>query len=353
MNLIDAYHASVLKNKLDLSVKQMEVLTVFENLSNLLYRPPQKSLFRKKKQIQGIYLYGPVGSGKTFLMDLFFGNLPLKRKLRFHFLHWMQQIDAQLRHLQGEQDPLRIIADNLAASAMVICVDEFMVDDPGQAMILLQLLDLLFERGVVLVATSNARPDDLYPNGIQRDRFLEAIALIKTHCVVSVLDAGRDYRLAADVHVATCLVPDNAVNQHELSMQFQKIAPEAMQSGVLTIQKRLIPFIRCSETAVWFDFQVICHLPRSQLDYLELADRFDTIFLSGVPLLTDNELIPAILFMHLVDVLYDRSIRLVMVAAAPVERLMSACEAELGCQRTISRLVEMQTKAYTMRHRAL
>ena len=348
MNLTQAYQARVLRDNLEPSSRQLEVLEIFEHLSKFLAYPSKTSWFRKKKITPGIYLHGPVGSGKTFLMDLFFENLSISRKLRLHFLHWMQQIDTQLRQFQGEQDPLRLIAENMAQSVAVICIDEFMVHDPSQAMILLQLLELLFKRGVVLVATSNTRPDDLYPNGIQRDRFLKAIALIKSHCSVMSLDAGRDYRLAHDVQMATCLTPMNDMNQHELMLQFQKIAPEALQSGVLMIQNRLIPFIRCADTAVWFDFHIICQMPRSQLDYLEIAARFNTVFISGVPIFHEGDIVPAILFIHLVDVLYDNRIRLVMTAEAPVEKLMLACESELPIERTSSRLVEMQSWNYVV-----
>lgn len=348
-NLIDVYNARVLREEIHGSLKQMEILESFDQLTQALKKPEKTTIFRKKKQISGIYLYGAVGSGKTFLMDLFFECLPVANKIRVHFYHWMQQIDASLRQLQGVENPLRMIADKFAKSARVICVDEFMVQDPVQAMILAELLPLLFARGVALVATSNIRPDDLYQNGFQRERFLKAIDLIKSHCKVLVLESGRDYRLDNNIPVATCLFPANDVNQAKLRSQFQILAPEAMQNGVLTIQKRLIPFIQCHDRVVWFDFKALCHIPRSQLDYLEIAERFDTIFLSDVPVFSPQDIVPAILFMHLVDVLYDSGIRLVMSAEAPVDALMVSCAQEIACERTISRLMEMQTTAYRVR----
>lgn len=348
MNLMEAYQRRVASDHFELSSQQMDVLTTFEQISKALPQTASRALFRRKKNVMGLYLYGAVGSGKTFLMDLFFEHAPVANKLRFHFHHWMQTIDTALRHLQGTPDPLHKIADDLAEQACLICIDEFMVHDPAQAMLLVELLDLLFQRGIVLVATSNLKPDDLYLDGFQRERFLKAIDLIKMHCYSRVLDTGRDYRLNRNTHVATFLVPDNPENQDILKAQFQKIAPDAAHQGVLTIQNRLIPFIQCGETAVWFDFQVLCHMPRSQLDYLEIAERFDTVFLSAVPVLSEKDIIPAILLMHLVDVLYDRRIRLVMIAAAPVEALLQACEQELPCQRTISRLIEMQSWLYPL-----
>lgn len=345
-NLIDVYHARVARDHFEPSSKQIDVLNAFETLSNALAESRKTSFFRKKKQITGLYLHGAVGVGKTFLMDLFFEHVPVRHKVRFHFHHWMQMIDAELRHLQGLSDPVRKIAKNIARTAAVICIDEFMVQDPAQAMILVELLACLFKRGVVLVATSNIRPDELYLDGVQRERFLKAIALIQTHCHVIELDEDRDYRLSKNTHLATFLVPDDEANQIELKKQFQKIATEAALQGVLTIQNRLIPFIQCGESAVWFDFKVLCHMPRSQLDYLEIAQRFDTVFLSGVPVLSEHDIIPAILFMHLVDVLYDRRIRLVMSLAAPVDVLMQACAHEVPCQRTVSRLMEMQSWTY-------
>ncbi|AHE66095.1 putative ATPase [Legionella oakridgensis ATCC 33761 = DSM 21215] len=305
---------------------------------------------RTKKTLQGIYLYGPVGGGKTYLMDLFYQGVGIQQKSRFHFHHFMQQVDAQLRRLQGHKDPLRNIAANLAKSTRLLCLDEFFVHDIADAMILAELLQALFNHGVILVATSNTEPDNLYLNGLQRARFLPAIELIKSHCQVLALMENRDYRLGRALLEETYLYPLNDSTNQTLHRQFEAISSEVISEGKLTIQNRCIPFVKCSEHAVWFVFDVICNLPRSQLDYLEIAERFDTVFVSKIPRLTRDDTVRAILLMHFIDVMYDKGVRVIFSAEVPAEQLYTEGAIRHDFQRTLSRLEEMQSSDYLRRH---
>jgi len=308
------------------------------------------AVWRRAKPPRGLYLYGPVGVGKTFLMDLLFDNVAITAKKRFHFHHFMQQVDAQLRRLQGEKDPLQRIAAELAESTRLLCFDEFLVEDVAYAMILSDLLQALFNKGVVLVATSNTLPDNLYLKGVQRARFLPAIAAIKANCDVLCLGNQRDYRLGRDLIFETYIYPLQPQTDALLEKQFNLLAPENNSNGEITVQYRKIPYIHCSETAIWFAFNIICHTPRSQLDYLEIADRFEAVFVSDIPVLGKHDTLAAILLIHFVDVMYDRGIRLIVSAAVPIDQLY--CEGEMldAFKRTYSRLQEMQSVDYQRRH---
>jgi cell division protein ZapE len=242
----------------------------------------------KKNVIKGLYVYGPVGVGKTYLVDLLYQYVEEKKKARFHFHHFMQQIDAQLRRLQGQKDPLRHIAKNIAQSVRLLCFDEFLVHDVAYAMILAELLKALHEQGVILVISSNTKPDDLYLNGAHRSRFLPAIAIIKNHCDVFFLNEDRDYRMGRKPLLEAYLYPLNALTAKSMEQQFTLLAQDIRTNGLINIQNRDIPYIQCDEKSVWFAFDVICNLPRSQLDYLEIADLFDNVFVSGIPCLTEN-----------------------------------------------------------------
>jgi len=259
-------------------------------------------------------------------------------------------VDAQLRRLQGTADPLIHIADAMAKTARVLCLDEFLVNDIADAMILGELLNALFERGVVIVSTSNMPPDDLYRNGIQRARFLPAIAAIKAHCEVLSLNEQRDYRLGRQINLETWLSPLNEQNNDTMRNQFVLLEKEPQTNGEIAIQTRDIPYIMMGMRSIWFDFKVICNVPRSQLDYLEIAKRFDTVFVSGIPALEERDTVYAILLIHFVDVMYDCGIRLVFSAAIPLEQLTIQGEVAQSFKRTISRLQEMQSSDYLLRH---
>ncbi|CDZ75904.1 DNA replication protein [Legionella massiliensis] len=351
MTLVEAYEDAIAKGDIRDDSTQRNVLTSMHRLMSELKQPQSSWLsWLRKPQVTGIYLYGPVGVGKTYLMDLFYQHADEPKKARFHFHHFMQQIDAQLRQRQGQKDPLRKIATDLGKSIRLLCFDEFLVHDVAYAMILSELLQALFANGIVLVATSNTRPDDLYLNGVHRKRFLPVINLINTRCEVINLTHQKDYRLGRELLIQTYLYPLDEKTDKTLAGQFASLTQEVYEQGTLLVQNREIPFIKCGEQVVWFDFKVICNLPRSQLDYLEIADRFDTVFISNIPALSSKDTIFAIMLVHLVDVLYDRGIKLIISAAVPLEQLYLEGEMVNEFKRTLSRLQEMQAADYLKRH---
>jgi len=351
MTLVEKYNLAITHGEINDDLKQREILNALQRVADELIPPKHAWLRRgRKKAVIGLYLYGPVGGGKTYLMDLFYQHLTEPHKARFHFHHFMQQIDAKLRRLQGKKNPLQLIAASLAKSTRVLCLDEFLVHDIADAMILSELLQALLAHDVVLVATSNTRPDDLYLNGLQRARFLPAIDLIKTHCQVLALAESRDYRLGRTPLLQAYLYPLNQTTESLLIQQFDAVAPNSTAHFELPIQNRLIPCVKYSERAVWFEFKVICNLPRSQLDYLEIANRFDTVFVSHIPALTSTDTVSAILLTHFIDVMYDQGVRLVVSAAVPLDLLYTAGGVRQSFQRTLSRLQEMQSVDYLQRH---
>lgn len=350
MTLIALYDEAVARGDLKEDPRQRELLLPLETLSQALCASKGWFSWLTRKSLKGIYLYGPVGVGKTFLMDLFYENVTIPEKKRFHFHHFMQQIDAQLRRLQGQKNPLHRIASDIADSTRVLCFDEFMVDDVAYAMILADLLQALCDKGVILVATSNTAPDNLYLKGVQRARFLPAIAAIKSHCEIFDLGDKRDYRLGREPKINTYVIADRESASNQLRQQFDEFESARQLAGVLTIQHRDIAYIECAEHTVWFDFKVICNRPRSQLDYLELANRFDTIIVSNIPVLGENDTLFAILFIHFVDVMYDQGIRLILSADVPIDELYQKGEMLQVFKRTSSRLQEMQSTDYLKRH---
>ncbi len=347
MTLTDEYDAAIARGEIQDDPLQRGVLTSFQRVAESLNRP-RHFWFRRlsKETIQGLYLYGPVGGGKTFLMDLFYHHVQDRHKSRMHFHQFMQQVDGQLRRLQGHSDPLKVIAKNLAKKTRLLCLDEFLVQDIATAMILAELIKLMFAEGVVLVMTSNTAPDNLYLNGLQRVRFLPAIALIKQHCEVIDLTERRDYRLGRAPLETAYLYPLNEKNDAIMVSQFNTLVKGRADERILSVQGRDIPTIQCSELVAWFEFDVICQLPRSQLDYLEIAQRFHTIFVSHVPVLTAQDTVKALLLTHFIDVMYDSKVRVILSAAAPIDELYLEGEVYVAFQRTRSRLQEMQSIDY-------
>ena len=351
MNLIDAYEQKIQSSDITDDPGQRHVIAEMQRVADDLAActPSWRNLWRKK-QVNGMYLHGPVGVGKTYLSDLFYDYVPEKRKARFHFHQFMQQVDAQLRQLQGQKDPLLRIAATLSKSIRLLCFDEYMVHDVAHAMILAELLQALFAHNIVLVATSNTKPDDLYPNGPQRERFLPAIELIKKNCYVQALENHADYRRGRAPQEQAYLYPLNEDAEKGLLRQFAALPGAVTQGGELSIQQRFIPFVKSTNSAIWFEFNVICNLPRSQLDYLELADRFDVIIVSNIPKLSANDTVKVILLTNFIDVMYDRGIRLVISAAVALPDLYVEGEMQTSFQRALSRLEEMQSEDYVSRH---
>jgi len=292
-------------------------------------------------------LWGGVGRGKTFLMDLFYDSLSIGDKKRVHFHRMMQDVHARLRELGDIQDPLDSVAAAIAANTRVLCFDEFFVSDIGDAMILGRLLEGLFQRNVTLIATSNARPDELYKDGLQRQRFLPVIDLINTHTDVIHLDNGTDYRLRLLQQAGTFLVPDDASAKAKLQHFFDESATsQRHQNFDLDINGRKIRTLRCAKGIAWFDFLALCEGPRSQSDYIELARWYPNVILSGVPLLDKTREDQARRFIALVDEFYDRRVKLMISAAADPTSLYTGSRLAFEFDRTSSRLIEMQSSDY-------
>jgi cell division protein ZapE len=295
---------------------------------------------------RGVYMYGGVGRGKSFIMDCFFNAVPLQRKTRLHFHEFMREVHRQLHELKGVADPLEVLAKRMARRHRLICFDEFHVADVTDAMILHRLLDAMFRHRMSIVTTSNFHPDELYPNGLHRDRILPAIELLKAQLEVINVDSGTDYRRRtlelANLYL-TPLSPD--VNQ-QMTDIFDKLAETADEDPALNIEHRVLKAKRRAGGVVWFDFQTLCGGPRSQNDYLELATRFHTIVLSDVPHMPVRLASEARRFTWLVDVLYDRKVKLVISAEVPPEHLYTEGPLSHEFPRTVSRLNEMQSKEY-------
>jgi len=304
---------------------------------------------RRNVGTRGIYLWGGVGRGKTYLMDLFYDCLPFERKLRTHFHRFMQRVQQDLVRYQGASNPLELVADRIAAEALVVCLDEFFVLDIADAMILSGLFKALFERRIVLVTTSNTHPDRLYENGLQRQRFLSAIALIKHHTSVIELLPGTDYRLRNLSQATLYHCPINEGTEALLSQSFYALAPdksEIHEREQIEILGRKLPTHFCAEDVVWFDFQQLCDGPRSTFDYVEIAKLYHAVLLSDVPQLGADQDDQARRFVSLVDALYDRRVKLIIAAEVPIQVLYSGKNLAFAFQRTRSRLVEMQSHDY-------
>jgi len=306
-------------------------------VAKLLRRPPIP---------RGVYLWGGVGRGKSFLMDAFFADVPLVRKRRLHFHEFMRGVHRELDELKGRENPLDAVALRIARRYRLICFDEFHISDIADAMILHRLLARLFELGVGFVITSNYAPDALYPDGLHRDRLLPAIALLQERLDVLQVDAGVDYRRHAMAGVDAYLRPLGPESEARLKDAFERIAEAGDQDPVLTIEARQIRALRRAGGVVWFDFAALCGGPRSHNDYLEVAARFHTVLLSNVPQMSAGHAAEARRFTWLVDVLYDRRVKLLLSAAAEPEALYTAGALAGEFQRTASRLVEMQSREY-------
>ena len=306
-------------------------------LKKLLARPPVP---------RGVYLWGGVGRGKSFLMDAFFAAVPVLRKTRLHFHEFMRSVHRELDEVKGTPDPLDEVARRIAKRHRLICFDEFHVSDIADAMILHRLLSKLFELNVGLVMTSNYAPDDLYPDGLHRDRLLPAIALLKERLDVVHVDAGIDYRLRAMEHIEAYLTPWGADAETKLAAAFDRLAEVDDEEPSLEIEARRIRARRRAGGVVWFDFAVLCGGPRSHADYLEIAAQFHTVLLSNVPRMSAGQASEARRFTWLVDVLYDHRIKFLVSAEAAAAELYTAGVLSNEFARTASRLIEMQSREY-------
>jgi cell division protein ZapE len=303
-----------------------------------------------REPVQGLYLWGSVGRGKTFLMDMFVASLPRGMVLRRHFHRFMAETHEAMRALGERADPLAEVAAGIAAKARVLCLDEFLVNDIGDAMILANLLEALFERGVSLVTTSNTPPKNLYQGGLQRARFMPAIALIEKHCKVHEMVSPRDWRLRALAQAPVYLVPPGAEAERSLARVFSAQATgDVADGGALEIHARQIPVRKRASNIAWFEFADLCEGPRGVADYIELARRYPMVMVSNVPqftVYTENE---AKRFVLMVDEFYDRQVKLVLSAVAPITELYDGERVRAEFARTESRLIEMQSEEYLAR----
>lgn len=295
---------------------------------------------------RGVYMYGGVGRGKSFLMDAFFQAVPLTRKTRLHFHEFMREVHRELQELKGLQNPLDELGKRIARRFRLICFDEFHVADVTDAMILHRLLESLFANRVSIVTTSNFQPDALYPNGLHRDRILPAIALLKDKLEVINVDNGTDYRQRTLEHVKLYHSPLGPEADAAMEQAFTELAEARDESPLLHIEHRQLHARRRAGGVVWFDFQTLCGGPRSQNDYLELATQFHTLMLSGVPHMPVRLASEARRFTWLVDVLYDRRVKLLMSAEVPADQLYTEGPLAHEFPRTVSRLNEMQSAEF-------
>lgn len=334
------------------------IVAKLESLRERLIAPKPKegllqALISRKKTAsgpRGLYIYGGVGRGKTWLMDLFFQSLPFKDKQRSHFHRFMQFVHDELKKHPDEANPLDRVADKVAKRARILCFDELFVADIADAMLLGTLFRELFRRGVTLVATSNVPPDDLYKDGLQRSRFLPAIRSLKEHTEVVHMPAGTDYRLRVLERAKTWF--DSGAPQHAEALEalFIEVAGEPGQADAsLTLNHRRLRTRKKADDAVWFTFKDLCDGPRGQADYIELARCYHTVFLSEVPVLTPEHENQARRFISLVDEFYDRAVKLIVSAAAPISELYRGNKLKFEFERTQSRLIEMQSQQYLAR----
>ena len=370
MNPQQRYQADIDAGLITADPQQQQILQFMQELFDALAlrRSRKPGLLSKLQRLfmrgnrdnvqspKGIYLWGGVGRGKTYLMDILCECLPAQECLRTHFHRFMQSIHHDLRDLQGIANPLERVAEQIAARYQIVCFDEFFVLEIGDAMILAGLLDALFRRGVVLVTTSNIDPDGLYENGLQRTRFLPAIALLKQHTHVVQIGEGADYRLRMLSKATLFYHPSDASTEALLADSFRQLAPDqaaVRENHVIEILNRSLQTRLCADDVVWFEFEELCDGPRSAYDYVEIAKLFHAVFISAVPALSDEVKDQVRRFINLVDELYDRRVKLIIAAAVPLTALYTGTQLAFEFERTRSRLIEMQSYEYLgYEHRA-
>lgn len=307
-----------------------------------------KSLFKSKSSTpRGLYMWGGVSRGKTWLMDMFYDSLPIDKKMRLHFHHFMQRVQKELVALRGQADPLKKVADIIYNEATVICFDEFFVSNVSDAMILGDLFAMLFDKGITLVATSNIEPSGLYKNGIHRDRFLPAIAQVEKHTTVMNIDAGVDYRLRLLKQAKLYVSPLSTDTDGWLSERFDVLAGgQAVMADPIMVGSRTVNIIKRTETMLLVNFRELCMEPRSAADFIEIANDYSAVLIDNVPALTDTFMDPTRRFIYLVDEFYDRKVKLLIRAEQSILELYQGEKLAFEIERTRSRLLEMQSEDY-------
>ena len=348
----DHAHQAAQSHGFSLDSAQIEVVGHFQRLHDELTRSEQAgysmlSVFMRERPVRGLYLWGGVGRGKSFLMDAFFDSVAIARKSRVHFHRFMQDIHHRLRELQGEENPLQHIAGHMAEEYRLLCLDEFHVTDIGDAMLMRNLLQGMFDQGLVLVTTSNQTPDELYRDGLQRAQFLPAIELIKQHLEVVKVDGGADYRLRVLEKEGVYHFPLDDVSETAMEQTFETVAGTASQRDVdLEIEGRVFRAKRVAPGVAWFKFESVCSGPRGQADYIELARRFHTVLISQLRRFAAGDADRRRRFTWLVDEFYDHRVKLILSAEDRLPELFGAAGAGTETDRTVSRLTEMQTRQY-------
>lgn len=362
-SLMQTYSAMVERGDIQLDPDQQSVMHVLQDIYAAILEQPsleaeeEKGFFsffsRKKNQstpppITGLYLYGGVGRGKTFLVDLFYEHLPIKKKLRLHFHRFMQIVHEELAKLDGVEDPLAIVAKSFSDKAHVLCFDEFHVIDITDAMLLGRLLEHLFANGMVLVTTSNFHPDDLYKNGLQRERFVPAIQLLKKHTQLVAMGGEYDYRSEAFKELGIYYFINDADAEERLNTHFTQLSGVQLYSDKkeIIINQRTIPVTKVSPDIVWFQFDDLCNTPRSTEDFTQIAAYFKTVLISDIPAMDANMDDAARRFINLIDTFYDMQVNIVVSAAVPPEELYSGQKLAFEFDRAVSRINEMQTEKY-------
>ncbi|WP_031372572.1 cell division protein ZapE [Lysobacter antibioticus] len=353
-----AYAEGVARGDWSEDPAQRPALRELDRIHAGVLAPPSQGLFdrlrgKPRDGVRGLYLWGGVGRGKTFLIDLFYEQLPIHEKRRTHFHRFMREVHAQLRAHAGESDPLAKIARQWRSQLRVLVLDEFFVIDIGDAMLLGRLLDRLFAEGVTLVTTSNTAPPNLYADGLQRERFKPAIELIQRHCEVLLLDSQQDYRLRALTRSPVYRAPLDAESDAWLGGRWKELTAACIaETGPLRIDGRDIPVRALADGHAWFDFAALCEGPRAAGDYIEIATECHTVLVGGIPVFDGRNDDPARRFINLIDEFYDRHVNLVCTAADAPTGLYRGHRLGGAFERTASRLIEMQSAEYlALEHR--
>jgi cell division protein ZapE len=330
---------------------QAEVVEALDDLWHALQRQRRPTVLdrirrHRPEYVRGLYIWGGVGRGKTWLMDLFYEHLPVQRKQRVHFHRFMQRVHSELKQLGKVSDPLPRIAADWSRGCSVLCLDEFFVSDIADAMLLGRLFENLFNNGVTLVTTSNIPPDELYRDGLQRARFLPAIELLKNHNRVIELPGDTDYRLRILEQSEIFHYPLDEMAERVMTESFDRMAAECELNHNLDINGRNFHARRRGDGIIWFEFEELCGKPRGAVDYIEIARAFNTVVLSNMPQLGKEDSDAARRFITMVDEFYDRNVKLLISAQAPISELYRGSMLEFEFERTASRLTEMQSRDY-------
>jgi len=353
ISLLAIYDAELLRLGHSTDTAQRNAVMQLDDLRQRLLSDRPKNWWKKlwgqqqtHQPERGIYLWGGVGRGKTWLMDLFFSTLPLKEKQRVHFHRFMQHVHKELHRKRNRGNPLDLIAEQISARTRVLCFDEFYVSDISDAMLLGKLLQSLFQQGVTLIATSNCAPDDLYKDGLQRVRFLPAIKSIKEYTQILNVDSGIDYRLRQLEHAHTWFASDPIAAQAMQQLFMQLSQDQLSKDHTLVLNQRKLKARQLAHGVAWFDFAELCDGPRSQADYIELARLYHSVFVSGMPQLNASSENQARRFISMIDEFYDRGVKVFIAASLPPDQIYQGSLLSFEFKRTLSRLTEMQSTEY-------